>query len=248
MTGMSSLVTGLVVLATLLFATPLLHHLPNAALAAAIAVAVITLVDVPGMRRCWQANRHDGLAVVITALGTLLLAPDLVAGVLLGAGLAMFLFLARTMTPRTVVLGQHADGTWRDADRHGLPVHEHLIMLRVDGRLFFASVTHVEQAVLGVLRRFPGVRAIILHGDGINEIDAAGEDLLRKLHRRLDDNGVILAFAGLKAQVTDVLTNTGLERELGPTRLFRSPEAALVALERELDLPETTPRFDTAAP
>ena len=61
-------------------------------------------------------------AAVVTFLATLAFAPHLDAGILLGGGLAIVLYLLRTMRPRVAILGRHADGTLRDARLHGLPV------------------------------------------------------------------------------------------------------------------------------
>jgi MFS superfamily sulfate permease-like transporter len=51
-TGMSSVFTGLFVLLTLLFLTPLLYHLPQAVLAAVIIMAVIGLVNFAADQAC----------------------------------------------------------------------------------------------------------------------------------------------------------------------------------------------------
>ena len=74
-TGFSSVVTGLVVVVTLLFFTPLLYHLPQATLAAVIIVAVMGLVSVRVFKQIWQVQPQDGLVAVVTFILTLLLAP-----------------------------------------------------------------------------------------------------------------------------------------------------------------------------
>ena len=88
-TGLSGLVCAAFVLATMLFLTPLLHHLPKPVLAAMIIVAVLGLVDVPGMRHAWQASRDDGIAGTATFFATLAFAPNIQDGILAGILLSL---------------------------------------------------------------------------------------------------------------------------------------------------------------
>ncbi|GDY13238.1 sodium-independent anion transporter [Planctomycetota bacterium] len=247
-TGISAIVTGLFVLAVLLLAAPLLYHLPVAVLAAVILAAVLSLIDLGALNRAWRVNRHDGLTGWTTFIATLVLAPNLVAGFAIGASLAMVLLLVRMMRPRVVVVARAGDGTWRDAHRHGLAMRDDLVLIRLDGRLSFVNVAHVEESVLEILSRFPRMRALVLSGDGLNELDASGEDLLRRLHDRLGELGAVLAMCGLKAQITDTLSRSGLDQVIGAEQIYRSEDAALVALEQRLGLDQTQPGFEQAAP
>lgn len=233
-TGMSSVFTALVVLLTLLFLTPLLYHLPQSVLAAVIMLAVVGLLNFSAMRHAWQAHRHDGIAGVVTFAATLIAAPNLDIGILVGAALAIMLFLYRTMAPRMATLGRHADGTLRDAVLNSLPTSEHVVTLRFDGRLYFANVPHFEDALLEATARRPQAKYVLVVADGINEIDASGEEVLRHLHRRFTQAGVTLVFSGFKKQVLDVLRATGLHAEIGEQNLYRTEDQALEDLAARL--------------
>jgi len=224
--GLSAVFTGIVVLLTLLFLTPLLSHLPQAILAAIIIAAVATLIDFARLRHAWQVSRGDGLAGYVTFIATLALAPRLLEGILIGTALAIALHLHRMMRPRAVILGDHPDGMRRDADLHRLAIDPRLPSLRFDGRLFFASAAHFEETVLDVLRRFPEAQALIVVGDGINALDATGEEMLRDLAANLRQQGIRLAFAGLKHQVRSVFARTGLDRVIGEDLFFATEAEA----------------------
>ena len=230
--GMASVFTWLLVLATLMFLTPLLYHLPQAVLAAIILMAVIKLINLDAMRHAWQAHRHDGIAAAATFIATLGFAPHLDAGILAGAGLAIVLYLYRTMTPRVALLGRHPDGTLRDARLHGLPTRRDIVVIRYDGSLYFANVPYFEDSILDQAANHPHAKFILVVGDGINQLDASGEDVIRRLVERLRENGVTMAFSGLKQQVLDVMRATGLDREIGEHNLFRTEDMALTALEQ----------------
>ena len=154
-TGMSAVFTGAVVLIALLFLTPLLYHLPQAVLAAVIMMAVVGLINFKAIKHAWQAHKHDGIASVVTFLATLGFAPHLDNGILVGAGLALGLYLYRTMSPRVAILGRYVeDNTLRDISVHpDLPTDEHIVVVRYDGSLYFANVAYFEEAILQAITK-----------------------------------------------------------------------------------------------
>jgi MFS superfamily sulfate permease-like transporter len=119
-----------------------------------------------------------GPVAVVSLLTTSALVP---IGILIGAGLAVLLFLYRTMRPRVAILGRHPDGQLRDAALHGRPLSEHVVAVRFDGQLYFANVPYFEDSVLGIPARFPRVREILAVGEGINQLDASGDEAIRLL-------------------------------------------------------------------
>lgn len=234
-TGMSSVFTALIVLITLLLLTPLLYHLPQAVLAAIIIMAVVGLVNVQAMKHAWQAHKHDGIAAVVTFIATLTFAPHLDVGIMIGAGLAIVLFLLRTMTPRVALLGRYPDGTLRDLKVHPtLGTSKHVMALRFDGSLYFANVSYFEDAVLEALASRPEAKYVLIVGDGINQLDASGEEVVHHLVERLRQSGVELVFSGLKKQVLDVMRNTGLIDLVGEHNIFATEDQALAAIYERL--------------
>ena len=229
-TGMSSVFTGLFVLLTLLFLTPLLYHLPQAVLAAVIIMAVIGLINFEAIKHAWHANKHDGFAAIVTFIATLAFAPHLDNGIMVGAGLAIALYLLRTMTPRVAILGRHPDGALRDAKVHNLPASEIVTAVRFDGRLYFANVAYFEDAILEAVASNPKAHSLLVVGDGINEMDASGEEVIRHVVLRLRENGVTVAFSGLKKQVVDVMRATGLLECIGELNLYATADRALEAI------------------
>jgi SulP family sulfate permease len=227
LTGFSSVVTGIIVVVTLLWLTPLLYHLPQATLAAVIMMAVIGLINVKAVRHAWQANRQDGIVAIVSFVLTLAFAPHLDKGILIGAGLALILYLYRTMQPRVAVLARHEDGTLRDAEAFGLRTCENISMVRFDGSLYFANTSYFEDKIMERVSLRPNLKYVIVVGDGINQIDATGEEMLAHLTERLHSSHIEVLFTGLKKQVLDVFLRTGLYQKLGPERFFRTEEHAL---------------------
>ena len=225
-TGFSSVVASLVIAATLLWLTPLLHYLPQATLAVVIIAAVVGLVRIQPLVTAWRIRAHDGLIGVATFVGTLALAPDLHLGVALGVGASLVLNFYRTMRPRVVFLARHLDGTMRESDV-GLRPDQQLAIMRFDGQLYFGSGRYFEDKVLETIASAPELRYLILDADGINRIDASGEQALRNVVERLREVGLDLYFTRAKRQLTDALERSGLMEQIGRDHFFRWNQHAL---------------------
>ncbi len=229
-TGFAMVFNGLFVAVTLLFLTAYLYHLPKAVLAVIILLAVTSLVTPEALKHTWKASRADGLVAAVTFLVTLIAAPHLDKGIVVGAGLALVLFLYQTMKPRVALLGRYEDGTLRDAKLHNLPASKVVTVVRFDGRLYFANVSYFEDAVLNAVAENPDAPYVLIVGDGINDIDASGEEVIHHLVDRLNESGVVVIFAGLKKQVIDVMRATGLWDTIGDGRFHSTTEQALEAI------------------
>jgi len=234
-TGFAMVFNALFVVATLLFLTPTLYHLPKATLGVIILLAVTSLVTPAALRHTWKASRSDGVVALITFVVTLLAAPHLDKGILFGAALAIVIHLYRTMRPRVVELGRHPDGALRDIRVHpGLPTSEHVIAMRFDASLYFANAPFFEDAVLAAVADKPKVKYLLVVGNGINQMDASGEEVVRGLVERLRANGVVMAFSGLKKQVLDVMRSTELDDIIGAEWIFPHEDQALEAIYARL--------------
>ena len=234
-TGLSSIVSALCVLATLTFFTGLLYHLPKPVLAAIIIVAVSGLVDYGSIRRAWVASTDDGIAAIITFASTLAFAPNIQNGILAGLIVSLALLLYRMMRPRVAILGLHADGTFRDAKVFNLPdLHPRIGAIRFDGSLYFVNVAYFEAAILQLARGKPELEYILVAGGGINGLDASGVETLSGLVERLRASGIVLAFSGLKLQVMEAIQRTGLYEKIGAGNIFRTENAAVMALKEKL--------------
>ena len=233
-TGMSSVYTGIIVLITLLFLTPLLYHLPKAVLAAVIMTAVFGLINFAAVKHAWKASRHDGIASIVTFVATLAFAPHLDKGIMIGGGLAILLYLYRTMSPRVAILGRYKDGTLRDVKVNDLETSEQIIAIRFDGSLYFANVAFFEDAILEAVSDKPNAEYILIVGDAINQLDASGEEVIHHLLLRLRENNIQLVFSGLKRQVLKVMRQTSLMKDLGDENMFANEDMALESIYKRL--------------
>jgi sulfate permease, SulP family len=230
-TGFSMVFNGLFVAVTLLFLTPYLYYLPKATLGVIILLAVTGLVTPGAIKHAWKANRADGIVAMVTFFVTLIAAPHLDNGIMIGAALAIVLFLYRTMKPRVAMLGRYKDGTLRDVKAHPeMLTSDYVVPVRFDGQLYFANMAYFEDAVLEAVSTRPKAKYVLIVGNGINNLDASGEDIVRLLHERLQESGITLVFSGLKKQVLDVMHRTGLFEEISQKHIFPNEDRALEAI------------------
>lgn len=241
-TGFSTVFATLVVLATLLFLTPLLYYLPQSVLAAVVMMAVAGLINFNAMKHIWQAHKHDGIAAVATFVAALALAPHLDDGILIGAGLSVGLYLYRRMNPSVVLLKHHAQDGLVESEGRVVENGQEVLALRFDGSLYFANVPYFQDAILEAIAAHAKTKYLLVVGDGINELDASGEEAIRHLVEDLRAGDVTLVFSGIKRQVLQVMERTGLYAVIGAQNFFRSEEAALEEIKRWIggESPEET--------
>jgi len=234
-TGFAMVFNGIFVAVTLLFLTPFIYHLPKAVLAVIILLAVAGLITPRAFHHTWKASRPDGIVALVTFTVTLLAAPHLDKGILVGTTLAIGLYLFHTMAPRVAILGRYDDGTLRDIQVNPqLATSTRVVAIRFDGSLFFANVAHFEEAVLAALANHRQAKYLLVVGDGINYLDSSGEELLHNLVIQLHESGVELIFSGLKKQVLEVMRATGLFGFIGDQNIFATQNQALTAISRRL--------------
>ncbi|MEW5908405.1 MAG: SulP family inorganic anion transporter [Thermodesulfobacteriota bacterium] len=228
--GLSSVFTSLAVVIVLLFFTPLLYHLPQSVLAAVIMMAVIGLINVSGFLHAWEAKWYDGLISIITFMATLAFAPHLDKGIMIGVVLSLSVFLYKSMRPTVVSLSRTVDDALRCAQAHGLKECAFVAMIRFDGPLFFANASYLEDKIAEIMRTKPKLKHIIIVANGINDIDASGEETLSLLVDRVRSAGVDISMSGVNESVMTVFNRTHFRAKIGEGNLFPTMEKAIGAV------------------
>jgi MFS superfamily sulfate permease-like transporter len=240
--GISSVVTSLMVVITLLFFTPLLYHLPQAVLAAVIMMAVIGLVNAKGFIHAWKAQWYDGAISILSFVVTLYFAPHLDKGIMVGVALSMAVFLYKSMRPVVASLSMHEDRVLKSSEHYRLKGCRHISVVRFDGALFFANASYLDEQVIKFRTEQPDLRYILLDAKGINDMDASGEEALALLVERIRSAGLGFAMSGIKGQVIAVMERTGLMGKIGSDNIFSDTEEAVkfivATIHTGTDLPE----------
>jgi MFS superfamily sulfate permease-like transporter len=229
-TGLSSVFTCFSVAIVLFFFTPLLYQLPQSVLAAVIMMAVIGLINVSGFVHAWKAQWYDGLIAIITFLATLITAPHLDEGIMLGVLLSLGVFLYKSMRPKVTTLSMGVDRSFQSARDHGLEECRHIAMIRFDGPLFYANAGYLEEKVSERVRAMPELKHILIISNGINDMDASGEEMLSLIVDRVRSAGYGISFAGLNEKVLGVMKRTHLLPKIEEKNIYSTTYHAVEAI------------------
>ena len=226
-TGLASIVTALLILATLFAFTSLFHYLPTAVLAAIIVVAVYGLVDVHGAVHLFKLKRTDGWALLITFAATLAIGIE--TGILVGIAFSMLVFIWRSAYPHSARLGYLArDDIFRNVERFPEAVtFPGTLILRIDASLYFANMAFLEHSLRSVLVDQPECHDIILDFAGVNDMDAVAVETLEALIGEMESQGVTVRIAAMKGPVRDITARAGWPERFGDRIAYGSIERAL---------------------
>jgi high affinity sulfate transporter 1 len=229
-TGLASLTSGVIVLLTLVLLAPLFSDLPKSVLAALIIEAVVMgMMDVPEMRRLFRVQPFDFWIAIAAIAGTLVF--GVLAGVLVGIGLSLLWLVSVATRPAMPLLGRDPQSrVFRQLE--GNPGDEQfpgVVILRLDGGLFFATSDALEDRIRDVALSTPGIRAIVLDCVAIDFIDSQGAAKMREILELTRQAGVTLRLARVKPAVRDLLERDGFVERIGDGRMHDGIAQALGA-------------------
>ncbi len=191
----SGAVTGLVVLAFLPFAG-IVEDLPRAVLAATVIVAVSQFIRIGPVLDVVRASRPQGVVAVATLAATLLVAPRIERGVIVGVALGVAIHLWRELR---VTLAVDVRGT--------------TIRLRPSGVLFFLSFADLDRALLETLATHPEARRIVFDLEGLGRIDYTGARAVRSVGEDARAAGLTVAVVNAPDHARRILRKVWPEAE-----------------------------------
>jgi sulfate permease, SulP family len=228
-TQVASLVTGGLVIATLLFLAPLFSDLPKAVLGAVIIDAVVFgMIDVAELRRLYRVSRFDLWVAVAAIVGVL--SAGVLAGVVIGVALSLCWLVYVATRPPMPLLGREA-GTqvFRDLEENpGDETFPGIAVLRMDGGLFFATAEALEERVRE-LAQDGHHHALVLDLEGVNFVDSQGAAKLTEIHELTEADGVTLRLARVKPHVHAVLQADGIIDRIGTDHIHGNVHRAVEA-------------------
>ena len=227
-TPMAGVFTAVLIAVTALFLTDLFFFLPNAVLGATVIVAVLSLVEVRGLKALFQFSRSDFAAWLITVL--VVLGAGVELGIIAGIACSVACLLIKIARPHIAELGR-IEGTehFRNLRRHSVECDQRLASLRFDARLHFLNAHHLESKISELTAR-PALKHIIVQCNSINGIDATGLESLETINRRLIDSGIGFHLSEVKGPVMDDLDRSDFLQHLNG-QVFLSHHQAVTDLE-----------------
>jgi sulfate permease, SulP family len=236
-TPMASIVTGVVVILTLLVLAPLFSDLPKPVLAAIIIDAVVFgMMDVGEMRRLWRVKRVDFWIALLAIIGVL--SAGVLAGVVIGIVLSIGWLAYVSATPAMSELGREpGTSAFRSVEEY--PDSERargLLVVRFDGGLTFVTSESLADGVENRLQdAVEPFTAVVIDFAGVNFIDSQGADHIGQLLELAERDGWTLRLARVRGDVLSVLDADGILARLGLDLVHNNVDQAVQA---ELDAPD----------
>ena len=106
-------------------------------------------------------------------------------------------------------------------------------MVRFDGPLFFANESYLEEKITELTRVKNNLKHIILVANGINDIDASGEETLSLLVDRVRSSGIDISLSGVNESVMKVFRRTYFTEKIGEGHIYPTMEKAIEAVYEE---------------
>jgi high affinity sulfate transporter 1 len=218
---------------TMLLLMPLFHDLPEAVLGAIVIAAVSHLVDVGALRRLRHVDQTDFVVAVLCFGGVLVF--GLLVGLAIAVGVSLLALVYRAYRPSYALLGR-APGAVDDEllryrgieDRPDVETFPGLVILRVDGELFFANARWFRDLARSLVRdQRPPVRELLVHVGAVPHIDTTAADMLRGLIGELGEAGVTLAFARATTGLMHDLERNGITGLVSGDRFFETVAAGV---------------------
>ena len=218
---------------TLLFLTPLFRNMPQPALAAIVIAAMLHLTKPSYLMHLFARSRWSFANAVIVIAGELTL--GVLQGIALGVVLSILTLIYLTSHPKGAVLGQ-LPGTeaYRDVEHRPEAItFPGLLIWRIGGDLFFASIGHISEALKASLAARPDVKRVLLDFAAVNFIDISAGDELSSLIKALQGEGITTAFVRVRDAVRDDMRRAGIEAIVGPKNFYERTTDGVRAWQRQ---------------
>src|SRR6476659_4820461 len=230
-TPVASLVTGALVILTLIVLAPLFSDLPKAVLAAVIIDAVVFgMIDIPEFRRLRRVTPFDFWIAIAAFVGVL--SVGVLAGVVVGVVLSLGWLVYVATNPPMPLLGREA-GTqvFRDLDEHpGDETFPGIVVLRMDSGVFFATAQALDDRIRDLADGAPEpLTGVVLDLEAVPFIDSQGSAPLSQIHQLVQTRGATLRLARVKPPVLAVLRRDGVIDRIGTDHVHGNVHRAVEA-------------------
>lgn len=252
--GVSGIVTGIIMGCALLFLTSLFEYIPQCALAAIVISAVMGLVDYQEAIFLWRVDKKDFLLWTITSTTTLFLGIEI--GVLVGVGASLAFVIHESANPHIAVLGRLPGTTvYRNVEQYPEAyTYNGIVIVRIDAPIYFANISHIkdrlreyEIEVDKSARRGPEVDRVyfvILEMAPVTYIDSSAVQALKDLHQEYKSRDIQIAISNPNQDILLTFTKSGVVDMIGKEWFFvRVHDAVQVCLQHVQNIKEmpTTP-------
>jgi len=226
-TQLAELVTALASLATMLLLAPLIALMPQATLAAVVIVYSIGLIKPAEFRAILKIRRTEfawALAAFagVVALGTL-------KGIIVAIVISLVGLAYQVADPPVYVLGRKPGTNVfrpRSKEHPEDETFSDLLLLRLEGRVFFANAEHVAAKIRKAVEE-EKPRIVAIDFSAVPDLEYTALRALSAAEKRQRDRGLLLWLVGLNPGVLRMVQKSALGEALGREAMHFNLEVAV---------------------
>ncbi len=227
-TQASELVTAAMTLVTMLFLAPLIALMPQATLAAVVIVYSVGLIKPIEFREILGVRRTEFIWAVVAFAGVVLIGT--LKGIIVAIIVSLIALAYQVADPPVYVLGRKpGTNVFRPRSKEH-PEDETfpgLLLLRLEGRIFFANAEHVAERVRLLIREAQP-KIVAIHLRGVPDLEyTALKMLIEGEKRQREQRGIRLWLVGMNPRVFDMIQRSQLGEALGRDAMHFNLETAV---------------------
>lgn len=217
-TRFSGIVAAVAVALTVLLFAPLARFIPQPALAGVILWTSWRIVDRKRFRFCLRASRFDAVLALGTAFAAVFLSIEF--SILIGVFLSFLLFVPRASRLQATELYAAKDRVVRERQPDDPPCGK-LVLLALEGQLFFGSAPELEQILSDVTKRVEeGARVVVLRVKRTYNPDMVCLESLHHFLSEMRRREIVVLLCGVRAEFMAAIERLGFFRHLPRERIF----------------------------
>lgn len=230
----AAFVVAAVSLGTMLFLAPLLGRMPQATLAGVVIVYSVSLINPKEFVAIHRVRKMEFIWALVAFSGVLIFGT--LQGILVAIVVSLLGLLGEEANAKVQVIGKKPG---EDFLRPLSPDHpddetfEGLLLLRPEGRLFFANADHVAQQIQKHLKSYQP-RVVVLDLSRVIDIEYSALQMLVEGEKRSTAEGMTYWLAGLNPSALEGVRAIGLAERLGSGRLLVNSRKAIAQFQ-EMD-------------
>ena len=229
----AAFVTAGVAVATLLVLAPLFALMPKAALAALVIAYSFDLFKPQEFREIRRVRTTEFVWALVAFAGVLLLGT--LQGILVAIVVSLLALVMQAYNPSVYALGRKSGTTvFRpvSVEHPGDERWPGLLMVRVEGRVFFANAQRVGDQIWPLVAQ-EQPRVLLLDFRAVTDLEYTALKMLGEAQQKLALSGTTLWLAGMNPSVAEVVRRSKLGDAVGSQRMYLNLQSAVDQYQQE---------------
>jgi len=226
-TQVSELVTAGMTLITMIFLAPLIGMMPQATLAAIVIVYSFGLIKPAEFREILSVRRTEFTWALVAFAGVVLVGT--LKGIVVAIIVSLVALAYQVADPPVYVLGRKPGTNVFRPRSEEHPEDETfpgLLLLRLEGRVFFANAEHIADKVRLLIEEAQP-KVVAIHLRGVPDLEYTALKMLTEGEKRQRERGIRLWLVGVNPHVLEVIQRSQLGDALGPDAMHFNLEIAV---------------------